>query len=121
MLVVDDDPVIRQLVAVNLELEGYQVLEAGSGDEAIAAAQQHQPDVITLDVMMPALDGWVVALRLRNDPRTSDTRIVIVTARAQQRDKERGQQVGADAFVCKPFDPAELVDVVDRLVKERAC
>lgn len=120
MLVIDDDPVIRQLVAVNLELEGFRVDEAADGEEGIARAVETRPDVITLDVMMPNVDGWVAALRLRNDPRTSGIRIVVVSARTQQRDLERGRQVGVDAYVCKPFDPSELVEVVSRLVWERA-
>lgn len=120
VLVVDDDPVIRQLVSVNLELEGYRVIEAGDGEEGIARAIEARPDVIVLDVMMPTMDGWVTSLRLRDDPRTSDTRIVILTARAQRSDIERGGQVGADEYVCKPFDPSDLVDVIDRLATERA-
>ena len=120
VLVVDDDPVIRQLVAVNLELEGFQVDEAGDGEEGITRAVETRPDVVTLDVMMPNVDGWVAALRLRNDPRTSDIRIVVVSARTQERDLERGRQVGVDAYVCKPFDPTELVDVVSKLAWERA-
>lgn len=116
----DDDPVIRQLVAVNLELEGFAVDEAADGEEGVARAVETRPDVVTLDVMMPNVDGWVTALRLRNDPRTSDIRIVVVSARAQQRDVERGRQVGVDAYICKPFDPSELVDVVSRLACERA-
>ncbi|MBO0830269.1 MAG: response regulator [Streptosporangiales bacterium] len=120
VLVVDDDPVIRQLIAVNLELEGFEVVEAEDGEDGIAKAIESRPDVVTLDVMTPRMDGWVAALRLRGDPRTSDVRIVIVTARAQRSDQERGRQVGVDAYICKPFDPQELIDVVARLVRERA-
>ncbi|MQA81065.1 MAG: response regulator [Streptosporangiales bacterium] len=120
VLVVDDDPVIRQLIAVNLELEGFEVIEAGDGEEGIAQALAHRPDVVALDVMMPRMDGWVTALRLKNDARTSGIRIVIVSARTQRSDLDRGKQVGADAYVCKPFDPAELVEVIGRLVRERA-
>ena len=120
VLVVDDDPVIRQLIAVNLELEGFEVVEAEDGEDGIAKAIETRPDVVTLDVMTPRMDGWVAALRLRGDPRTSDVRIVIVTARAQRSDQERGRQMGVDAYICKPFDPQELIDVVARLVRERA-
>jgi DNA-binding response OmpR family regulator len=119
VLVVDDDPVIRQLIAVNLELEGFEVVEAEDGEDGIAKAIETRPDVVTLDVMTPRMDGWVAALRLRGDPRTSDVRIVIVTARAQRSDQERGRQMGVDAYICKPFDPQELIDVVARLVRER--
>jgi DNA-binding response OmpR family regulator len=120
VLVVDDDPVIRQLIAVNLELEGFEVVEAEDGEDGIAKAIETRPDVVTLDVMTPRMDGWVAALRLRDDPRTSNVRIVIVTARAQRSDQERGRQMGVDAYICKPFDPQDLIDVVTRLIRERA-
>ncbi|MGH3095824.1 MAG: response regulator transcription factor [Streptosporangiales bacterium] len=120
VLIVDDDPVIRQLIAVNLEMEGFAVLEAADGEEGIARVLEDRPDVVLLDVMMPRVDGWVVALRLRTDPRTSDVRIALVTARAQQRDRDRGEQLGVDAYICKPFDPTELLEVCDRLAAEKA-
>lgn len=119
VLVVDDDPVIRQLIAVNLDMEGFEVTEAADGDEGISRALDVHPDVVTLDVMMPRMDGWVAAVRLRNDPRTKDIRIVLVTARAQRRDAERGKQIGVDAYLSKPFDPVELLDVVGAMAGER--
>jgi CheY-like chemotaxis protein len=71
--------------------------------------------VITLDIMMPEIDGWDVATRLRDDPATSDIKVIILTARAQEADMRRGARVGVDYYLTKPFDPDELIDVVRRL------
>lgn len=116
MLVVDDDEVIRQLIAVNLQLEGFEVLTAVDGQDCLDKVCAVQPDVITLDVMMPRLDGWVTAVKLRDDPATRDIRVVMITARAQEHDVRRGEEIGVDAYVTKPFDPAELIRTVRELV-----
>jgi CheY-like chemotaxis protein len=115
VLVVDDDEVIRQLIAVNLELEGFEVFTAVDGQDCLDRVVEIQPDVITLDVMMPRLDGWVTATQLRRNPLTSAIRVVLITARAQEDDRDRGRQVGADAYLTKPFDPAEMIRVVREL------
>jgi CheY-like chemotaxis protein len=113
--VVDDDEVIRQLIAVNLELEGFEVHTAVDGQDCLDRVVELRPDVITLDVMMPRLDGWVTATQLRRNPETSGIKVVLITARAQDEDRDRGQQVGADAYLTKPFDPAEMIRVVRAL------
>ncbi|MQA97958.1 MAG: response regulator [Streptosporangiales bacterium] len=115
MLVVDDDEVIRQLIAVNLTLEGFDVHTAVDGQDCLDRVTDVAPDVITLDVMMPRLDGWVTAVKLRDDPKTSDIKVVLITARAQDDDLRRGEVIGVDAYVTKPFDPGELIRVVRRL------
>ncbi len=115
VLVVDDDEVIRQLIAVNLELEGFEVHTAVDGQDCLDRVVELRPDVITLDVMMPRLDGWVTATQLRRNPETSGIKVVLITARAQDEDRDRGQQVGADAYLTKPFDPAEMIRVVRAL------
>lgn len=115
MLVVDDDEVIRQLIAVNLQLEGFEVETAVDGQDCLDKVAVVQPDVITLDVMMPRLDGWVTAVRLRENPATSHIKVVLITARAQDDDISRGHELGVDAYVTKPFDPAELIRVVREL------
>ena len=115
VLVVDDDLVIRQLIGINLELEGFEVHLAADGEEALTLAAEILPDVVVLDVMMPKLDGLEVARRLRADPRTSEIRLVLVSARAQAADLQRGEDMGADAYVTKPFEPDDLVGVVRRL------
>jgi CheY-like chemotaxis protein len=112
VLVVDDDEVIRQLIAVNLSLEGFQVETATDGQDCLDRVESVHPDVITLDVMMPRLDGWMTATKLRADEGTSHIKIMMVTARAQEEDKKRGLRIGVDAYLTKPFDPAELIQVV---------
>ncbi|WP_312888116.1 MULTISPECIES: response regulator transcription factor [Nonomuraea] len=112
VLVVDDDEVIRQLIAVNLSLEGFEVSTATDGQDCLERVHDVMPDVITLDVMMPYLDGWVTAERLRADEATSHIKVVLITARAQDDDKRRGMNIGVDAYLTKPFDPAELIQVV---------
>ncbi len=115
VLVVDDDQVIRQLIGINLELEGFEVHMAADGEEALRQVIDVVPDVVVLDVMMPRLDGLEVARRLRQDPRNADLRLVLVSARAQAADLQRGEDTGVDAYITKPFEPDELVDVIRRL------
>jgi CheY-like chemotaxis protein len=117
VLVVDDSEVIRQLIRVNLELEGFEVVTAADGAECLEIVNEVQPDVITLDVMMPRLDGLHTAARLRADPRTSHCPIVIVSA-CTQLDLERGESVGVDSYLGKPFEPMELVALVQRLAAD---
>ncbi len=115
MLVVDDDEVIRQLIAVNLTLEGFDVATAVDGQDCLDKVGAIKPDLITLDVMMPRLDGWATTVHLRDDAATKHIKIVMITARAQEDDRDRGAQVGVDAYLTKPFDPAEMIRVVREL------
>ncbi len=115
MLVVDDDEVIRQLIAVNLTLEGFDVATAIDGQDCLDQVQAIAPDVITLDVMMPRLDGWETAVQLRKARETAHIKVVLITARAQEDDVARGANVGADAYLTKPFDPGEMIRVVREL------
>lgn len=112
----DDNKVIRQLIRVNLELEGIEVVTAGDGVECLDVVHQVQPDLVTLDVVMPRLDGLRTAARLRADPRTRDLPLVVISA-CTQYEVEAGLEVGVDAFLAKPFDPAELVSVVRELME----
>jgi CheY-like chemotaxis protein len=116
VLVVDDSAVIRQLIRVNLELEGYEVVTAADGAECLEVVHTVRPDVVTLDVVMPRLDGLRTAARLASDPRTRDIRIAIVSA-CTQADLDRGQSVGVDGYLGKPFEPADLIDLVQRLIE----
>jgi CheY-like chemotaxis protein len=115
VLVVDDDDVIRQLISVNLELEGFEVTTAVDGQDCLDKVKDVQPAVITLDIMMPRLDGWEAASRLRADPETADIKVVLLSARAQEADLQRGDRIGVDAYLTKPFDPDELIATVRRL------
>ena len=118
VLVVDDDETIRMLITVNLELEGFEVHQAVDGLDALAKVGTVDPHVITLDVMMPNLDGLDTAARLRADETTAHHKIVMLSARAQVADIRKGTGVGADAYLTKPFDPPELVETVRRLALE---
>ena len=115
MLVVDDDEVIRRLIAVNLQLEGFEVETAVDGQDCLEKVTGIEPDVITLDVMMPRLDGWETAVQLRKAPHTAHIKVVLITARAQEADTPRGTNAGADAYLTKPFDPGEMIRVVREL------
>ncbi|WP_406131858.1 response regulator [Streptomyces sp. NBC_00989] len=116
MLVVDDNKVIRQLIRVNLELEGLEVVTAADGAECLDVIHQVRPDVVTLDVVMPRLDGLRTAARLRSDPRTRDLPLAIVSA-CTQYEVDSGLDVGVDAFLAKPFEPAELITLVRQLIE----
>ena len=120
VLVVDDSDVIRQLICVNLELEGFEVVTAVDGQDALDKIHEAAPDVMTIDVKMPRLDGFDTVARLRADPRTSGLKVAMVTACAQESDIVRGREVGVDAYVTKPFDPATLVRTVRDLVDHPA-
>jgi diguanylate cyclase (GGDEF)-like protein len=109
ILVVDDDPDIARFVEVNLRSAGYDVSVAGDGEEALERATEMRPDLILLDVMMPRLDGFEVAQRLRKNPQTANTSIIMLTAKALSSDKVTGLQSGADDYIIKPFDPIELL------------
>ncbi|MEV0279214.1 response regulator [Streptomyces sp. NPDC050610] len=115
VLVVDDNKVIRQLIRVNLELEGFEVVTAADGAECLEIVHRVRPDVVTLDVVMPRLDGLSAAARLRADPRTSRLPIAIISA-CTQPEVDSGRAVGVDAFLAKPFEPAEMVRLVRRLM-----
>jgi CheY-like chemotaxis protein len=117
ILVVDDDPTILRLLQVNLEMEGHEVLTAGDGYEALEQLREGRPEVVLLDVMMPGLDGWQVCERIRadDDAALASTPVVFLSARAQESDLARGTEVGADAYVTKPFDPLALIELVERL------
>ncbi|MET7776899.1 response regulator [Streptomyces mirabilis] len=118
VLVVDDNKVIRQLIRVNLELEGIEVVTAADGAECLDVVHHVRPDVVTLDVVMPRLDGLRTAARLRADPRTRNLPLAIVSA-CTQYEVESGLDVGVDAFLAKPFEPAELVRLVRELMERR--
>ncbi len=116
VLVVDDSETIRRLISMNLELEGFEVVTATDGQDALDKVVDVGPDVVTLDVVMPRLDGFRTAAQLRADPRTRHLRLVMVTASAMAADLRRGSEVGVDAYITKPFEPAELVQTVREMV-----
>ncbi len=117
ILVVDDDKAINELIKVNLELQGYEVIQAYDGTEGFALAKQEEPSLIVLDVMMPEVDGFTVAQRIRQCPEIADTPIIMLTALSELNDKVNGFNLGVDDYLTKPFEPDELVVRVRALLK----
>lgn len=117
ILVIDDDITINELVKINLELQGYKVITALDGTKGFALAKQEQPSLIILDVMMPEIDGFTVAKRLRECPQTCETPILMLTALSQLNDKVKGFDIGVDDYLVKPFELEELKVRVRALLK----
>jgi CheY-like chemotaxis protein len=115
VLVVDDDEVIRRLIAANLTLEGFDVAMAVDGQECLDNVSAIAPDIIILDVTTSRMDVWETALRLRRSPDTAHIKLVLITARAQQDDRARDTHMVADAYVRKPFDPGALIRAIRKL------
>jgi CheY-like chemotaxis protein len=119
VLVVDDDPFIRKLIATTLEdVAEFELHEAADGLEAIEVARQAQPSLVFLDVDMPGLNGIDACRRLREDPTTSETTIVMLTAAHGDSVERRAEEAGADLFLTKPFSPLDLLRLVDRLSEQ---
>src|ERR1041384_692117 len=116
VLVVDDDRVIQQLLEVNLELEGYEVAKASDGEEAIRMVHAFAPDIVLLDVMMPKFDGREVCRRIKADPTTEHIPVIFLSARAQDMDVNSGLELGASAYLPKPFDPVDLLETVEKVL-----
>jgi two-component system, OmpR family, alkaline phosphatase synthesis response regulator PhoP len=112
--VVDDQPDIRLMCRVNLQLEGYTVVEAGDGDAGLEMVRSEKPDLILLDVMMPGLDGWQFMEALKADQTTASIPVIMLTARVQREDEIRGWLSGAADYLPKPFNPSTLTEVVRR-------
>jgi len=108
VLVADDDEDIRSLVTFRLERAGYRVVTASDGEQALSLALEHSPALAVLDVMMPRLDGYELTRRLREHEATRSMPVILLTARAQEADVERGFEAGADDYIRKPFSPQEL-------------
>ena len=120
ILVVEDEPAIQELIAVNLEHAGHRVQRAHNAAEADAMIRAVRPDLIVLDWMLPDLAGTVLARRLRSDARSRDIPIIMLTARAQERDKVEGLESGADDYITKPFSPKELLARIKAVLRRRA-
>lgn len=118
ILVVEDDHVIRELLVVNLKMEGHEAVTAADGHEALGAVARTHPDVVLLDMMLPGLDGWEVTSRLKGDPETKAIPIIALSARAMQADIDRGRELGVDHYVTKPFDPIDLMELVGSLTRD---
>ncbi len=120
VLIADDDRDIVRFVALNLRLEGFDVVAAHDGQEALAKALDLQPSLILLDTMMPRMDGYEVCARLRDDGRGGPIPVIMLTARSLEADRTLAFAAGADDWVTKPFDPAELVSKVKHRLRVTA-
>ena len=120
ILVVEDEPQVQELVAVNLEHAGHRVLRAASAEEAESAIRDELPDVLILDWMLPGDSGVSLARRLRADERTRELPILMLTARAMEHDKITGLEAGADDYLTKPFSPKELAARIKAVLRRRA-
>ncbi|MCK6682431.1 MAG: response regulator [Thermoanaerobaculia bacterium] len=116
ILIVDDEDDVVGLLQLVFETNGFLARTAGNGKAAVASAYENPPDVIVLDVMMPEMDGWQVLKILKGDERTRHIPVVMLSARAERRDKMIGLQEGADAYIAKPFSPSEVVQEVKDLL-----
>lgn len=109
VLVVEDEAALVTLLRYNLEREGYRVIEAGDGEEALVLTEEETPDIVLLDWMLPLMSGIEVCRRIRRTPAGRDLPIIMLTAKGEEGDKVRGLESGADDYVTKPFSPAELI------------
>jgi len=116
ILIADDDPIIIKLLQVNLELDGYEVVTAEDGAEAVEKAVLTKPDLVILDIMMPRLDGWATLEELKRHPETSNAPVIFLSAKAQQDDVRKGYEAGATEYLTKPFDPSELLSVIEKIL-----
>jgi CheY-like chemotaxis protein len=118
VLIVDDQPEVRALLAMILEINDYEILFAENGDQALTLARTEYPDLILLDVLMPesTLSGLDVCRRLKQDPATTNLVIILLSAHGQQRDIEAGRLAGADDYIAKPFSPLSLINKIDHIL-----
>ena len=116
VLVIDDDPVILELLRVNFEIEGFDVITATDGEEGLARAHADKPDVVISDVMMPRRDGLGVLSELKGDPATEALPVILLSAKAQKSEIQHGLEMGADDYITKPFDPIQLIDRLNAVV-----
>ena len=115
VLVVDDEPQVVWMLRFSLEAEGYQTLSARDGEAALAEVREHHPKLMLLDVMMPIMDGWTVLEHLQAMPADERPKVIVVSARASLRDKAKAMELGADAFVAKPFSVDDLLEKLREL------
>jgi DNA-binding response OmpR family regulator len=116
ILIVEDEKELVKLIAFHMTIAGYEAVSAKDGIEALEACKLNKPDLVILDIMLPRIDGWEVCRRLRLDPKTSNTPIIILSALQDTNDKLRGFDLGSDDYVTKPFSPRELVVRVKRVL-----
>jgi len=117
ILVIDDEPELVKAATVRLQASGYEVISAYDGQEGIGKAKEGKPDLILLDIIMPKKDGYEVCKNLKSNPKTRDIPIIIFTASGQEGLEKKCMAIGASAMIRKPFETAELLELVDKLLR----
>ena len=117
ILIVDDRLEVRELVEVTLRVKDYRILQASSGEAALETVKAEKPDLILMDIMMPGgMDGLETTRIIKNDPETKDCTVIMLTAKGQQADREKGLEAGADDYFVKPFSPLDLIRKVEEVL-----
>jgi CheY-like chemotaxis protein len=116
ILIVDDEKALRMLITGTLEIGDYEVFEADNGIDALRMVEEEKPDLIVLDVMMPGMSGYEVCSRIKSNVYLKHIKVLILTAKGQQTDREAAKEVQADCYLSKPFSPAELLNAVEEIL-----
>lgn len=116
VLIADDKPEVVELVRVTLEGEDYQVIDAFDGEEALRKTTKEKPDLIILDVVMPKMDGYEVLGNIKKDPKTKDIPVIMLSAKGQKLDREKGMKLGAIDYIVKPFSPSDLLGKLEKIL-----
>jgi two-component system alkaline phosphatase synthesis response regulator PhoP len=120
ILVVDDENYILHILDFSLGAEGYEVITAENGEEAVRKAREEKPDLVVLDIMMPKMDGFEACRTIKRDAELAHTPVILLSAKARDIDQKQGYEAGADDYITKPFSPSRLVDRVHGLLKTNA-
>jgi two-component system alkaline phosphatase synthesis response regulator PhoP len=119
ILVVDDEIYIVHILEFSLTMEGYSILTASDGEEALQMIDSERPDLVVLDIMMPKLDGYEVCRRLRQDEQFADLPVILLSAKGRPVDREAGLQAGANDYITKPFSPRKLLEKISELLEAK--
>ncbi len=118
ILVADDEPDISKLIQFTLERRGHEIILAENGQDALDLAKKECPDLILLDVIMPIINGYEVCKLLREDPKTKNIPIIMLSGKTQKTEIEHGIELGAHSYICKPFSPKEFADTVENILNK---
>ena len=116
ILIADDRPEVVELIRVTLEGGDYEIVDASDGEETLKKARLEKPDLVLLDVAMPKMDGFEVCRKLKKDPQTKEIPIIMLTAKGQEIDQEKGREVGARDYITKPFSPSALLIKIEEIL-----
>ncbi|MBU0469409.1 MAG: response regulator [Candidatus Omnitrophica bacterium] len=118
ILIIDDEPEIVKVISLRLKANGYEVITGASGEEALSLTKEHMPDLVILDVMMPAPNGYKVCRLIKDDAETEHIPVILLTAKTSESDKFWGNEAGADEYLMKPYNAEELLASIKRLTEE---